>query len=417
MNYDSRAKSAFPAWGILNPGHEEPDCSLASFRRDGDLRAVRTCLMSIDWFFRIPNRVWVLAILLALALVVAVTFRPFVRWLNCESTHRFMALEPDSDPAGFWYDFTQIPRALSPIWTPDGTHIVFVTEGFQHGVSRDDTRPVNQVHVVREDGSSLRTISESGEDHTIDHSPSVSPDGTRIVYSTYNRVSDEGRYYDVETAALDGSDRRRLTRKAGYDIATEWLPATGDIAFRRYITRECAHYFADFGIHTMRPDGSDVRRILPEDSDGRESIEEHAWSPDGRQVAVVMERTSLDVADADGSNRRRLIEGQAWLFGPAWSPDGARIAFTKFHEDRVSLFTIDLNSARLSEVVNVPEAGTLSVESRWYADHAFTQHSLSPKPSRPVSGKGGRFRHSKTWEWAVRRLVSRRFQNGHQRAT
>ena len=27
MNYDSRAKSAFPGWGILNPGHEEPDCS------------------------------------------------------------------------------------------------------------------------------------------------------------------------------------------------------------------------------------------------------------------------------------------------------------------------------------------------------------------------------------------------------
>ena len=27
MNYDNRAKSAFPGWGILNPGHEEPDCS------------------------------------------------------------------------------------------------------------------------------------------------------------------------------------------------------------------------------------------------------------------------------------------------------------------------------------------------------------------------------------------------------
>lgn len=27
MNYDGRAKSAFPGWGVLNPGHEEPDCS------------------------------------------------------------------------------------------------------------------------------------------------------------------------------------------------------------------------------------------------------------------------------------------------------------------------------------------------------------------------------------------------------
>ncbi len=27
MNYDSSAKAGFPGWGILNPGHEEPDCS------------------------------------------------------------------------------------------------------------------------------------------------------------------------------------------------------------------------------------------------------------------------------------------------------------------------------------------------------------------------------------------------------
>ncbi len=27
MNYDSSAKSAFPGWGVLDAGHEEPDCS------------------------------------------------------------------------------------------------------------------------------------------------------------------------------------------------------------------------------------------------------------------------------------------------------------------------------------------------------------------------------------------------------
>ena len=27
MNYDSSAESVFPGWGVLNPGHEEPDCS------------------------------------------------------------------------------------------------------------------------------------------------------------------------------------------------------------------------------------------------------------------------------------------------------------------------------------------------------------------------------------------------------
>ena len=326
--------------------------------------------MNVEWFFRIPYRVRVLAILLALALVVAVTYKPFIRWFNCESTDRILSLEPDDDPAGVSYDFFEVPRALSPKWTPDGTHIVFVTEE----ISGDTPKPISQVHVVGVDGSSLRSIFDGSKEHVIDHSPSVSPDGARVAYSAYNHVNDDSRYYEIETVALDGSDRRRLTRKAGYDIATEWLRDGERISFRRYATRECAHYFADFGIYTMKPDGSDVRRILPEDRVGRatrESIEEHAWSPDGKQVAVITERllrgegelfykqTSLDVVDADGSNRRRLIDEKALLFGLAWSPDGNRIAFTRIHDNKASLLTIDRNGAGLSEVVDLPEAGTL----------------------------------------------------------
>ena len=294
--------------------------------------------MNVDWFFRIPLRVKVLAILLALVLVVAVTCNPFIRWFKCESMERFLALEPDDDPTGVGYDFYDVPRSLSPKWTPDGAHIVVATDDFQ----RDTSKSVSQVHIVGADVSNLRTISDGSREYIIDHSPSVSPDGARLAYSAYNHVNDDSRYYEIETVALDGSDRRRLTREAGYDIATEWLPDGGRISFRRYVTHECAHYFADFGIHTMKPDGSDVRRILPEDRERRESIEEHAWSLDGRQVAVITERflrgegelyygqTFLDVVDADGSDVRRILpeerDGLENIEELAWSPDGRQVA-------------------------------------------------------------------------------------------
>ena len=323
--------------------------------------------MNIDWFFRIPLRARALAILLVLTLVVVVTHKPFIRWWNCELTYGFLAHGTGHDPTGVGYDFSNVPRAIWPKWTPDGAHIAFVDERARN--------PRSELHIVAVDGSSLMAISDGGGKHTIDHSPSVSPDSSRIVYSTYNRVNDDSRYFEIETVALDGSDRRRLTQKAGYDIATEWLPGGGRIAFRRYATGECAHYFADFGIYTMKPDGSDVQRIVPEDRVGRgkrESIEEHVWSPDGRQVAVITEKLlkgegelfylqiSLDVVDANGSNRKRLIEGRARLFGLAWSPDGTQIAFTRFQDDRSEMLTIDSNGSGPSRVLEVPVHGTLS---------------------------------------------------------
>ncbi|MFN8634616.1 MAG: hypothetical protein U0893_12230 [Chloroflexota bacterium] len=62
-----------------------------------------------------------------------------------------------------------------------------------------------------------------------------------------------------------------------------------------------------------------------------------AYSPDGREIAYVywtFNFSDLFVMAADGSAARRLTQGQSrslpdnsWAFRPAWSPDGAKLAF------------------------------------------------------------------------------------------
>jgi DNA-binding SARP family transcriptional activator len=58
------------------------------------------------------------------------------------------------------------------------------------------------------------------------------------------------------------------------------------------------------------------------------------WSPDGQQIVFEAEPSQgealICIIDVDGSNLRRLTEGEDHDSGPAWSPDGQWIAFVRW---------------------------------------------------------------------------------------
>lgn len=78
-------------------------------------------------------------------------------------------------------------------------------------------------------------------------------------------------------------------------------------------------------VSVMRADGSGVRRLRP----GTEP----AWSPDGARIAFVRgtsEGTGIHVMDADGSNLERLTwVRDGYDESPSWSPDGEEIVFAR----------------------------------------------------------------------------------------
>lgn len=103
------------------------------------------------------------------------------------------------------------------------------------------------------------------------------------------------------------------------------------------------------------------------------------WSPDGRRIAYTSDEGGVPrvyVMDADGSNPRLLSDG--WGEYPAWSPDGTRITFTSsmggttpFGDPDYDVFVVDADGTDAVNLTNSPESNdgypTWSPDGRWIA--------------------------------------------------
>ena len=80
---------------------------------------------------------------------------------------------------------------------------------------RCGNQTLDDIHVVWGNGEKVRSILTGRQNDY--NSPDLHPDGSRLVYATYGYKTEyfpgscNGRDYEIATAALDGSDRKRLT--------------------------------------------------------------------------------------------------------------------------------------------------------------------------------------------------------------
>jgi Tol biopolymer transport system component len=80
----------------------------------------------------------------------------------------------------------------------------------------------------------------------------------------------------------------------------------------------------------------------------RYSDSEPAWSPDGARIAFVSDRednSEIYVVNTDGSGQTNLTRNTAYDNNPVWSPDGARIAFASHRDGNDEIYMMNADAS------------------------------------------------------------------------
>lgn len=189
---------------------------------------------------------------------------------------------------------------------------------------------------------------------------SVSRSGDRLVFTCLESgsaicVSDR---YGQGVRVLTGGD-------AAYEDQPALSPDGTLIAYRRYPHGGTPGFANPTEIWVMNVDGSNQRNVTNDNA----SQHQPTWSPvshaGGMRIAFVHETmvggyrvSHLQSIRADGSGRGFLTPGGTDLEeGPSWSPDGARIVFTRSGgEISADLMVLNVNTGAVTPLLAAPLA-------------------------------------------------------------
>jgi Tol biopolymer transport system component len=157
-----------------------------------------------------------------------------------------------------------------------------------------------------------------------------------------------------------GGGMKRLCGSVILILSLFTLSTCEDLAFRDHLSRIVNGQIARIAYHSGE---TDIEEIFVMDSDGSHPLQVTDnlnsdmfpdWSPDGTRIAFSSDRDTSStsvvdvfVMDADGTNVVRVTTstggGDFHNFRPEWSPDGTRLAYTRYDGGDQDIWVIGLS--------------------------------------------------------------------------
>jgi TolB protein len=215
--------------------------------------------------------------------------------------------------------------AETPVFSPDGEHIVFAAY-----LGKDN----NDIFVIRPDGSDLKQLTDSPG---YDGHPHWSFDSRRVVFNSDRASPDPNaswsdRWHEIFSMKADGSDVRQHTHCQSVCTYGSISPDGKKVLYRKVIKAaglnwELGSIEKNSEVFVSNIDGTDETNLT-----GNAAFDGWpVWSADGNFVAFASNRSGpartgqIWLMNADGSGLQQLSEGPWSHAQPAWAFDGKSV--------------------------------------------------------------------------------------------
>jgi Tol biopolymer transport system component len=201
--------------------------------------------------------------------------------------------------------------------------------------------------------------------------PSVSPDGTRVLFTNVREDA------DIAELPLDGSAPRKLFATSLNEYSPAWSPRGGQFAYVTDRNGGEELWVRSAAGEWDRP--VVTQRELP----GLRGVSDPAFSPDGTRIAYSVIAAgatgfTLYVSPAVGGTPTRISSGTA----PSWSPDGGSIAFVRWKTNGFPLAIVRFGANQQPTEIYSERCESVqwSPSGEWIACGTFSRETVLVSP-------------------------------------
>lgn len=208
-----------------------------------------------------------------------------------------------------------------PAVSPDGTRLLYTT--FARGNPRIEMLSL-------ETGNRLPFYNQNA---SLNATADFTPDGKQIVYAS---TAAAAGYAQIYLSGIDGRNLHRISSVRAIEMEPKVNPKTGNeivfISDRAGLPQ----------IYRMSLDGTDVTRL----TSGEGEAVNPAWHPDGQHIAFAWTRGfapgnyNIFVMDVTTRELIQLTHGAGRNENPTWAPDGRHLAFSSNRGGRNQIYTM-----------------------------------------------------------------------------